>query len=570
MSDKFQQYSELDIDIEKGMLMGDGINMRHSENGIQKVFIPWSNLNSHFMCFGTTRQGKTRLMVFMMRQIIEKKEHLIVIEPKGAEEQEVLSWIIQYANEFDSLSDIMYWSPEHPDMSVRMNMLYGQKDEEATATVLSAMKVEDEFYEDIANEILMAILPAFSFLEELMDPLVIEIMERKEYAKAKIENPINAINKYIKGSKFSTSEDGAEVNILQTLIDSVDGNIEKIKKIEKAYKEVMQRYSSNASGLIPIRRFVTFEDLAYYTSQDKMADLYEIVKKEIASAKSKNLSSDIIANGMRAERELKKLKDRDSGYFSKVSTSYAVTMTRLSTGNVGRLLCESKINVFRDEFYKKDSRVILIVQPFPMKYSKAANMSVKMLMSMMNNIMATVGVSGVSNYKRTHVMVDEAGSITNQQILSLANKGGGLGLSLYLYSQSFADYKDILGEDGSTILADNSNNKAFFLVNDEKSAETISTIIGGKKKGDMSYGANEGTTLRNQGKLVDEAFVPPHLIMQLEPMTFAMKSGKDIFMMSAPYQRDPYLEVFFNTENNRGRASKYADIVETYKDLEQY
>lgn len=565
-------FSELDIDISKGMLMGEGIDLRNPYKNkpgeeLEKVFVPWNMLNSHFMCFGTTRQGKTRLMAFMMRQIIEKGDHLILVEPKGSAEQEVFSWIAQYANEFNSLDRVLYWSPERPDMSVKINLLYGQNDEEATATVLGSMSVEDEFYEDIANEILMGVLPAFSFLEERVDPLVIEIMERTEYLKAKLIDPTDTINKEMLGNQYNSGLHGRKIDVAEDMIAQNKGNPERIRDIKKAAAVVKKKYENSSGGEIPIRRFVTFEDLAGYTSPEKIKKLHDLVITEIAEAKKEKRSLDMIKRGERAERELEKLSSRDAGYFSKVSTSYAVTMTKLSTGNVGKLLCSSKINVLRDEFYKKDKRVILVAQPFPMKYTKAANMSIKMLMSMMNNVMGEVGVSGIANKKRVHVMVDEAGSITNNLMLSLANKGGGLGLSLYLYSQSFADYKDVLGEEGATILADNANTKAFFLVNDDKSAETVSALIGGKKKGDMSYGSNEGTTGRLQARAVDEALVPPHLITQLDAMSYVLKTGNQVYMMAAPFQRDPYLEVVFNSENSEKRADKYESFIEKQKQM---
>lgn len=542
-------YSEVDIDIERGMLMGKGVNLRTNSNELENVYIPWSDLNSHFMCFGTTRMGKTRLLIFMMRQIIEKGDHLFLVEPKGSDENEVLSWVYQYAVEFNCYKDIVYWSPERPDSSIKMNLLFGQDDEEAASTVIGAMKVDDEFYEDIANEILMGVLPALSFFEETVDPIALEIMYRREYMKAKVEEPVNNINKRMLGDLYDYTEDEAKADVTTDFYKKA-GSKEEKQRVLEAHTLVENMYK-NPPAYIPFRRFVTFEDIARYSSQVKIAELLEKITATVNDAIKKGANADTIKRGRKAEAELKKLSERDKGYFSKVSTSYAVTLTRLSTGNVGRLLCESKINTLRDDFYRKDKRIIFIAQPFPMKYTKAADMSIKMLMSMMNSVIGDVGVSGVANYKRTHVMVDEAGSITNALMLSLANKGGGLGLSLYLYSQSFADYKNVLGEDGSVILADNANTKGFFLVNDENSAATISALIGGAKKGDVTYASSEGENSRVQGRAVEEALIPPSLITQLAKMTFVLKAGSEVYMMAAPFQRDPCLNVIFEGTSMR-------------------
>jgi len=556
--------SEYKIDVSKGMLIGSGINLRKPNAEIEDVFLPWKSLNSHFMCFGTTRQGKTRLMAFMMRQIIEKGDHLVVIEPKGSEGQEVMSWVAQYAVEHNSEKSILYWSPEYVDKSIKINLLYGQNDEEATATVSSSMKVEDEFYADIAEEILMCVLPSLSFIEELEDKLVIEMFEKMEYAKALIESPINEINKKILNDFYDEDWDSIHVDIIGNFLDGENGNGYSKEELERAYKKA--KAYQDGKGEIPLRSFVTFEDLAQYTSQEKISTLYDYLENTLAEAKSNGTNPEIIRRGEKASRNLEKLKNRDAGYFSKVSTSYAVTMSKLSTGNVGKLLCGSRVNILKDRFFESGSRVILIAQPFPMVYGKTANMITMMLMSMLNSTVASVGTTGVSLERRIHVCSDESGSVANGQLLSLANKGGGLAISLYLYSQSFADYKDVLGEDGATILADNSNTKTFFLVNDDKSAETISAIIGGKKRGDVTYGHNEGATSRGQGRAVDEQLIPPHLIMQLQPMTFVMKTGSEVYMMQAPFQKDPFLEIFMGGKNHKKRADKFSRYIQQQRE----
>lgn len=562
------QFSELDIDIEKGMLMGEGVDLRKQRQkgeSLEKVFVPWSDLNSHFMCYGTTRMGKTRLMMFMMRQIIEKGDHLLVVEPKGSEEQEVVSWVYQYANEFNSIADVMYWSPERTDMSIKINMLYGQNDEVATGTVLSAMKVEEEFFEDVANEILMALFPAFSFIQKCnYDGLVLEIMERKEYIKAKLSDPLNAINKQMMGGAYDERRESVKDTVVEDMIAGTM-DTDEIKRINAASSIVNQIYSGT---LTACRKFVTFEDLARYANQDSFIDLHNVVEATIKKlGKTKydlEKNQVLIQEGEKVLRSLAVIRDGDKGFFSKVTKSFAVTMAKLSTGNMGELLCGSKINILSDEFYIKNKRVILIAQPFPMIYPKVANMAIRMLMAMLNRNVAQVGVTGVANYKRMHVMVDEAGSISSELMLSLVNKGGGLGLSLYLFSQSFADYDEALGEKGAVILADNANSKGFFLVNDETSAESVSSIIGSAKKGDVTYGSNEGTTARNQSKATEEALIPPHLVSQLPKMTYVMKTGSRVFMMAAPFQRDPYLEVRFPYEDTRRRAEKFNDFVEGY------
>lgn len=560
MSDTIFKHTKKAINIEKGLFVGRGVNMKDPTGDAEDVYVPWNTLNSHLMCFGTTRMGKTRMLIHSAKQIISKGDDLIMVDPKGAIDQEMYSWLVQYATAENRQQDIVYFSPFHKEMSAHINMLYGMGDEEITSAIIGAIDADEAFYLDIANEILMSVLPGLSFLQERLDPLVLQIMERIEYSKTLVERHYNRLNKWIMQSDFDERIHSIKNYIKEEYLELAE-NDDDVRRINRAYALVMQRYSSG-NKTFPIRKFVTFADLAPYATQGNIKSLYEIVKAELEEARRDKTSEDIIRLGEQAVRELEKVSQRDSNYFSKVTSTYATTMTKLSTGDVGEVLCTSKINFIRDRFYLEDSGLIMFVQPFPMKYSGAANSIIKMLMSMVNSTMAHVGSSGQKNYRRIFVQVDEAGTIINKMSQELANKGGGLGVSLMLFSQSFKDYIQALGEEGAAILADNSNTKMFFKVNDDASAETVSRIIGSRKVGEATYTSSDQRDQRTQSRAVEELMIPPHLVSRLDPQTYALKVDADVYLMQAPFQPDPAIEIKMESENRRRHAREVKAFID--------
>lgn len=559
----------LKISIDKGLYVGEGVNLKTNKDA-EPVYIPWRVLNSHLMCFGTTQMGKTRMLAHTAKQIMMKGDDLMIIDPKGAIGQELYSWVISYASATERMKDFVYFSPYHKRNSVKINMLYGMGDEEVTSSIIGAIEADEAFYLDIANEILMSVLPALTFLEKRMDPFVVEIMERMEYSKALVEDRYNKRNKYVHQENYNPIKHAIKATVLKDMLLEAGDDKSKIERIHLSYKEVMRRYRNDPDAF-PIRTFVTFSDLAPYATQDRIKSLYEIVSSELAIAlKDQSATEDIIRLGQQCQRELKKVADRDGAYFSKVTSTYATTMTKLSTGDVGEVLCESRINIIRDRFYLKDSGLILFVQPFPMKYQLVANMIIKMLVAMMNSIIANVGTSGVKTERRMWVQIDEAGAIINRISQDLANKGGGLGLSLLLYSQSFQDYIQALGEEGAAILADNSNTKMFFKVNDDQSAETVSRIMGSKKKGEVTYTSSDSRDQRSQSKASDEALVPPHLVSQLPPQRYFLKVDADVYVMKAPLQPDPEISILPQSEDIAAHAAKFQAMAASARSGNKY
>lgn len=548
------------IDVERGLFVGEGVDMAGFDHQIVPVYIPWGTLNSHFQVFGTTRQGKSRLLAFVMRQIIEKGDDVFLIEPKGSEGQELLSWALQYASEFERERDLFYLSPAFGQNTFKLNPIYGMGNEEISGTVENMIEADEQFYTDIANEIIISTLLSLEFLERCLDPLVVEMMLLTEQMNAAYIDPLTRLNRAVYEEEFSSYRHGVNFQVSQYMMDRYPGDEKWARRVMDA-KKLVEQYYIPGSEELPLRSFVTFRDLAPFANIDEVTKLQIKVKEKLEEAKAimfkaesdgepTHITHDVINIGQEALREISKVATRDKNYFSKVSSTYATTMTKLSSGDVGRMLCDCRINPLRDRLYDKERGAIVVMQPFPLKYDAVANTVVKIMLSMFSSIMGAVGESGNMTSRRIHVMVDEAGAVVSRQVAeNLANKGGGLGLSLHLYSQSMSDYVNKLEREGAAILSDNMNTKGFFRVNANDSAEEMSAIIGTKKMGAATYTSSDNREGRSQSRTAEELIVPPHILQRLPAQTWVLKTDNSIYMMESPWQDDPFVAVDMPSEN---------------------
>lgn len=554
------------IDIKKGLYLGHGVDMTtRGKMEMEPVYLNWGTLNSHLQVFGTTRMGKTRLMAFIERQLIEKGDHVLLFDPKGSKGQEIIAWTMQYANQCGRLDDTVYISPSFPDISQKLNPVFGMVNEEISSTIENMIEADEQFYTDIANEITLSALLSLEFIERVEDSMVVEMMMLKENIDANVVCPLIEINNYLHPEGFN--HNGVEFDVRRYFLEQNPEDEKWRNRVEAAYKKVEQQYTPR-SGVLPLRTFVTFRDLAVFSNIEKIISLQKAVEtaldkavKEVAAAKQgrieTHITDDDIRLGEEALREIEKVASRDKTYFSKVSSTYATTLTKLSSGDVGKLICDCRINPLRDRLVSNDKGVIMVMQPFPLVYDTAANTMVKIMMSMFSSIVGEIGQSGREAARRINVMVDEAGAIVSRQVAeNLANKGGGLSLSLFLFSQSLADYVNKLDTEGAAILADNMNTKGFFRVNHPASAEEMSAMIGGKKVGAATYTTSDNREGRAQARTAEEELVPPALLQQLDPLTWVLKTDNKVFMMSSAWQEDPILHIVLPRESEVERVEK--------------
>ena len=294
--------------------------------------------------------------------------------------------------------------------------------------------------------------------------------------------------------------------------------------------------------VLPLRTYITFEDLSKFDTVDSLAVLQSEVVKRFERLPD-NADDDLKKLASEATRELEKRMRDDPTFIGKLLNSYTMVLTDVTVGDVGTLLNSCRLNPVLDALTSNDRGAIIVYQPFPLVYSAVSNVLGRIMFSMFSSMSGYIGASGVMLKRRLFVNIDEAGAILSPIVRELSNKGGGLGFSLCLYTQSIADIIDTLEETGARIILDNMNTKEFFKVNDNTTAKEVSTIMGTIRKAETTTTASDQRNTRNAVQVKETDIANASLIQRLGERTFLLKEGSEVYLVLAPNVADTMIKV---------------------------
>ncbi|MFX4240205.1 type IV secretory system conjugative DNA transfer family protein [Aliarcobacter butzleri] len=535
------------LDLGRGLFNGVGISLTKTDAKPERIYIKWSTLNSHKLTIGTTRQGKSRKMISDIEQQIANDANVFIGEPKGSEDQEIIGYTLQLAIKYKREKEVIYISAYHKKYSACFNPLYRKKNAEISSLIGEMIEAKEPVYKNVGRARVLAILLSLDFIEKfdaLENPFDLIIMERYELAKLETEK-VNWLNKHIFGAKYSESEHGYKWDILKSLLSRVKNDLER-KQIEEAYRRTLERNKKSAminrGDVLPLRKYINFEDLSKFDTVDSLAVLQEEVRKRF-EALPDNADEDLKDIGSQAMRELEKRMRDDPTFIGKLLNSYAMVLTDVTTEDVGYLLNSCRVNPVLDALTSNDRGAIIIYQPFPLIYSAVSNVLGRIMFSMFSSMSGYIGASGVMLKRRLFVNIDEAGAILSPIVRELSNKGGGLGFSLCLYTQSIADIIDTLEETGARIILDNMNTKEFFKVNDNTTAQEIATIMGTIRKAETTTTASDQRNTRNASQIKETDIANASIIQRLSERTFLLKEGSEVYLVAAPNVSDTIIKI---------------------------
>jgi len=334
-----------DIDLEKGLYVGAGVELKREKGytpEVEPIFIEWSDLAGHLAVYGTTRVGKTRLMVSLIRQCILRGMDILVVEPKGSVGQETIAWILEFAQEAGRLRDYKYISPMFKNLSIPFNPLFGLSNEEISSLVSTLIPAKDDFYITMGYTITFAILKGLEFLEMAEGKEHVAKLIRKEYERVSSGN----------------------ANIINSLDNISDPDL--------ATRVILPKNGQTLEDIDPpYRSLITFADIATYSTQEGLNAILSHVEKiteEQFNVDTDSQREDLKRLKAEAIRALREQAEKDSSYFSKVASSFNITIQQLSSGDLGEILCSTKINPIMDGFKNSNHGQIVVVQPYPLKY----------------------------------------------------------------------------------------------------------------------------------------------------------------------------------------------------------
>ena len=511
--------------INKGMYFGIGRVLNDESSPVAVPVIGrWSNLNNHVGFKGTTRVGKTINMLSHIEQCVAKGMDVIVFDPKGGEGQEVLSSVVETCMRYDRGEDLMYISPAFPSISQRINVCYGLSNVELSGGIVESIKTEkmDSFYLETANEILMAILSSFEYLQEISDPMgsITKLLEQKEMKK---------YYAFLKNRKeeetYSFVDDSIEDD---DEVDDYKRNVEDEK--------LLLEFEQNGFN----RSMITFRELEHYCHYRALRSL-KILVETLGIDKTQKYRKDVKSLKRDALVSLNGALATEEAHFAKVSKTLSNRMAALSVGPIGELLCGIRINPLMNRILRKDKGVVCVVQPFPMKYKGAADVFNKMLLGMIDGMAGTVGAEGKKLPRRVALFIDEAGAIAYPGIENFFNRAGGLGITVFVYTQTDEDYTNAVGDTLSNVILGNINTTGIMrlkeITSKLKAAEEIGMFKQRKTMAMISTGA--GSEGRYTTDDVEAYICEPKEIGAFPVGEGILMHEGETYYMEFPFRRKP-------------------------------
>lgn len=546
------------------MYIGTGCEIRDLKEEPQEipVIIKEKDRHGHFSIQGTTRVGKSVLMLNAnIRQNIMARENVICVDPKGGQEQEVFTAMVEFAYEADMLKFFKYYSLAYPELSDRMNPFFGMDHAERASLMASIASIgnNEQFFTDVVYQLSYAVSICLKVIEfsldpygEIVDKLVVqeqlkieEARRTKGYARELMDKNENLFAP----DDIDISTSGQKPN----MPDNEDINT------------LVQKLKDHNSTLM------TFRDLAKYVTYSSLEDLNAEVAKITLS--SDITDPDIIAEfdkiQQSAEMEMNKVLDQPKDFYTKISISLATLLTQMSQGAMGDILCSAKINPLLTELSADGGatkRVIALIHPFPLRFKKISDMSTRIFMLTIENMLGRIGSTGRGFNARVNVHLDEAASVAYPGIERLPAQAGGLGATLYFYTQSFSDWVKALGsQEAANIMLDNLNNQIRFRMKDESSADRVVMELGDVEvitSSAMIEPSGEARMVLNTER---KWFTKTSDILKMPVGRFILTSGDKSYLIDAPFWSGTKGEIIMpeiNIERKVRKLKEFEDLME--------
>lgn len=520
------------IDLDRGLYKGIAVNVRDKLLKPFPLYLKFKNLNNHVGYTGTTRVGKTKNMICDAQQLIAKGWNVIIVDPKGGAEQEILTEIAQAALNNKRAEDYMYVSPAFPKESEHLNLLYGMEDDEIASLIKTfaiSTSGDDGFFSGVVYENTLAVVKALTFIETATDPFgeyteMLEKQELEKYMNAKVFKDPNANNE-----PSVTSWNGTEVPNQINLLSEEEQ--ERDRSLIENLKATSSMYQN--------RSMVTFKILARYVTFKSINNLKTLLDLTITIPSIEYIGREKHLEILRLREEalssLNKVLSTDETNFSKIAKTHSVLLAQLVFGDIGKVFSGIGINPLANKLLSNEGGLVCVMQPYPMKYKTVSNMAVMALLKSIENLMGMVGSSGRDLDTRLAIMIDEAGSSVYEGIDNLFNKAGGLGVSLFVYTQSYEDYALALDETSANVILDNVNTPITMRMNHPVSCKRAAESLGTVRKHKSMFMANDGGGSRFSVGSEDEEIALAEDVSKLPVGVGYMRHDGETYLVSFPY-----------------------------------
>lgn len=518
------------INLDRGLYKGVAINVRDKTYAKLPLYLKFKNIDNHLGYTGTTRVGKTKNMISDAQQLIKKGWDVLIFDPKGGEGQEILTETIQATLESNRPEDFKFLSPAFPDESEYANLIYGMADDEGASLIRTfAESVSDDgFFTGVVYENTLACLKSLTYIQAATDPSgeytkKLEKLELEKYMKLKT---LKSVNKTLSVSKWNRTSNPNEL-VISTQ-----------KTTDKISDDYIKREASNS--LYQNRSMVTFKTLSNYITFDSLTSLKVTISSVITIPPIEKIGRERYLEITQLRDEalsiLDKVLSTDKTNFSKIAKTHSVLLSQLVYGDIGEVFSGIGINPIANRLLSEDKGLVCVMQPYPMKYKTVSNISVMAMLKSIESMMGLIGTSGRANKRRLAIMIDEAGAVMYKGIEELFNKAGGLGVTMFVYTQSYEDYSLTLGPTNANVVIDNVNTPITMRMNHPESckraAESLGTI---RKHTSMYMSMGAGASGRFSVGNEDEPIALPEDMAELPVGMGYMRHNGETYLVDFPY-----------------------------------
>ncbi|RDU55063.1 hypothetical protein CQA49_00860 [Helicobacter sp. MIT 00-7814] len=440
--------------IKRGVYLGVGVNLETFDK--KAIILPWEDWINHSIIYGTTRMGKTKMMLNIIRQNLLHGDNVIINDPKGGIDHEILNQLVLFLRESDRLDELIYINPVYPNATEYFNPIYGLGDDDI-ASLLSTIlypnaQGDAAFYSGYAFAILKTLLYSLRFLETAMDPTGASVaaLEKKEQEK------------YLRIKKLRGKE---------LLNFDIENNLANPDVAERIFSDMTYTELDNKNAFN--RTFVTFKDILHYLSWGRMEDLQSTITSVVVDEPRLIVMKDEVLS------LFEKLMEIPKEHHAKVALSLTNFISDVANGLLGAMFCTVRINPLLARLSDPKRGFAMLIHPSPLKFKKVAETVNKIFMKMIESAYGVVSVTGRKlNHRRLYAHLDEGESSLYPGIESVLNKLAGLGFTLNIYTQSIADLESKLGKTIAKVSQDSLNTYFVFKMNDTDSIDTIKDMFG--------------------------------------------------------------------------------------------
>ncbi|MCK8604383.1 type IV secretory system conjugative DNA transfer family protein [Desulfoferrobacter suflitae] len=227
--------------------VGQGVRLEDIYSTHPKIYtlrMSHSERLRHWMSFGTTGCGKTRLIEHLIEQDIRSGKNLCMIDPKG--DQELLAKIIKTARQTNRMDELIFISPVYPDISTKLNPFahYYRPEEIVQHVIASIPAGKEPFFAEVAKEVTLTAVFSFYYLSQFETTrrhLTISDL-RKKVSRSELEDTTKQLSYHRDDPKI------AEIH--STISQIIQSPLDYFSKITSTLRTTLTQLSVGSIGEI--------------------------------------------------------------------------------------------------------------------------------------------------------------------------------------------------------------------------------------------------------------------------------------------------------------------------------